>query len=33
LAVFQRAAAIDPNLSGVRANIETLTKRLIRDSI
>jgi tetratricopeptide (TPR) repeat protein len=33
LAAFQRAAALDPNLPGVQANIEALKKRLIRDSI
>jgi Flp pilus assembly protein TadD len=33
LAAFQRAAAVDPNLPGVQANIETLKKRLIKDSI
>jgi Flp pilus assembly protein TadD len=33
LAAFQRAAAVDPNLPGVQANIEALKKRLIRDSI
>jgi tetratricopeptide (TPR) repeat protein len=33
LAAFARAAAIDPNLPGVQANIETLKQRLIRDSI
>ncbi len=31
LAAFQRAAALDPNLPGVQANIEALKKRLIRD--
>jgi Flp pilus assembly protein TadD len=33
LAAFERAAAIDPNLPGVQANIKALKKRLIRDSI
>jgi Flp pilus assembly protein TadD len=33
LAAFQRAAALDPNLPGVQANIEALKKRLVRDSI
>jgi tetratricopeptide (TPR) repeat protein len=33
LSAFQRAAALDPNLSGVQANIEALKKRLIRNSI
>jgi tetratricopeptide (TPR) repeat protein len=33
LAAFARAAAIDPNLPGVQANIEALKKRLARDSI
>ena len=33
LAAFQRAAAVDPNLPGVQANIEALKKRLIEDSI
>jgi Flp pilus assembly protein TadD len=33
LAAFQRAAAVDPNLPGVQAQIEALKKRLINDSI
>jgi tetratricopeptide (TPR) repeat protein len=33
LAAFERAAAADPNLPGVQANIEALKKRLIRNSI
>jgi tetratricopeptide (TPR) repeat protein len=33
LVAFQRAAALDPNLPGVQANIEALKKRLIRNSI
>jgi Flp pilus assembly protein TadD len=33
LAAFQRAAALDPNLPGVQANIEALKKRLVKDSI
>jgi tetratricopeptide (TPR) repeat protein len=33
LAAFQRAAAVDPNLPGVQANIEALKKRLIKDLI
>jgi len=33
LAAFQRAAALDPNLPGVQANIEALKQRLVRDSI
>ena len=33
LAAFRRAAAIDPNLPGVQANIRALTKRLTKDSI
>jgi tetratricopeptide (TPR) repeat protein len=32
-AAFQRAAAVDPNLPGVQANLEALKKRLIKDSI
>jgi tetratricopeptide (TPR) repeat protein len=31
LAAFQRAAAVDPNLPGVQANIEALKKRLIKN--
>jgi len=33
LAAFQRAAAVDPNLPGVQANIAALKKRLIENSI
>jgi Flp pilus assembly protein TadD len=33
LSAFQRAAAVDPNLPGVQAQIEALKKRLINDSI
>jgi len=33
LAAFELAAAVDPNLPGVKANIEALKKRLIKNSI
>jgi tetratricopeptide (TPR) repeat protein len=33
LSAFERAAAVDPNMPGVKANIEEIKKRLERESI